>query len=212
VTGDWKNVYRDPAFAERYARKRASGASSRRREAAEAAAVERLLDRSGLAAGACALDCPSGTGRFTGLLSRRGLRVIAADIAAPMLERVSGDGGRVVADALRLPFASGSFELVLCVRLLHHVPDAFERRALLAELARTSSRFVLVSFFHSVSFHEVRDRVFAWFRPFRRTRHAITLRTLTREARACGLMVRGSSALFRYVKRQWFVLLERRNS
>lgn len=205
----WKHVYRDPAFAERYARKRAAGASTRKREAREAALVESLLARAALAPAARVLDCPAGTGRFTAQLAARGLRVTAADIALPMLARVPGEGGRAVADALRLPFATGAFDLVLCVRLLHHVPTAAERARLFAELARVSRRYVLLSFFHRASFHELRDRVLGALRPFEKTRHATTRGEISREAAPHGLAVRASAPMLRWLKRPWFVLLER---
>ncbi|MBI3722969.1 class I SAM-dependent methyltransferase [bacterium] len=206
---DWKHVYRSSEFAERYARKRATGASSRRREAAEAAVVERALARADLPRSARALDCPAGTGRFSELLSSRGFRVTSSDIALAMLARASGGTPRVVADAQRLPFPDASFELVLCVRLLHHVPTREGRRAILAELSRVSSRFVLASFFHVVSYHELRDRLFAIVRPFEKTRHATTLAALAEDARASGLEVAESFPLLRYVKRHWFVLFRR---
>ena len=102
-----------------------------------------------------------------------------------------------------------TFELVLCVRLLHHVPGREGREALLRELARVSSRWVIASFFHAVSWHEARDTVMGWVRPFEKTRHAITLGTLRDDARRAGLVVRDTFPLLRYVKRQWFVLFER---
>jgi ubiquinone/menaquinone biosynthesis C-methylase UbiE len=205
----WKHVYEDPAFAARYAEKRARGASSRKREAAEAALVERALARVTLPPGARVLDCPSGTGRFSALLAARGLRVTASDIALEMLRHGAAEPGvaPVLADALRLPFPDRTFELVLCVRLLHHVPTREARRALLRELARVAKGHVLVSFFHAVSFHEVRDRLTSLWRPFDKTRHAITLGTLAADAGASGLSVEATFPLLRYVKRQWFALL-----
>ena len=214
----WKHVYRDPSFAARYAEKRARGRSSRRREAAEAALVEGALDRAGLLPGARVLDCPAGTGRLSRLLQRRGARVTAADIALAMLEAAPVDGhpataspatfaiGRVVADALRLPFPDRTFAGVVCVRLLHHVPTDEGRAALLRELARVSSGWVLVSFFHAVSWHEARDRLLGLLRPFEKTRHATTLGALASAGREAGLELVASYPLLRFVKRQWFAL------
>lgn len=50
----------------------------------------------------------------------------------------------VRADALSLPFASGSFDVALCTLTLHHFTDD-EAGRLLAEMARVARRLVLVS-------------------------------------------------------------------
>lgn len=70
---------------------------------------------------ACVLDLCCGTGDMAFALERRakvgGAKIFGADFAHPMLERAvaksNGSGLRwVEADALRLPFADGSFDLV----------------------------------------------------------------------------------------------------
>lgn len=70
-----------------------------------------------------------------------GLELSAA--AARLAAR--GPGGSVVrGDALRLPFADGSFDVVACTLTLHHFDDR-EAPALVAEMARVSRELVLVS-------------------------------------------------------------------
>jgi hypothetical protein len=68
---------------------------------------------------------------------------------------------------------------------------------------------VLVSFFHTVSVSELRNRVKAFFFPFERPRHATTLPALREDARLVGLRVVAVRPLLRFVRRQWFVLLAR---
>jgi malonyl-CoA O-methyltransferase len=59
------------------------------------------------------LDCGAGTGRYTRILQALGARtVISLDWSREMLNRQAGDAARVCADARRLPFADGVFDLV----------------------------------------------------------------------------------------------------
>jgi len=50
----------------------------------------------------------------------------------------------VVADARRLPFADGAFDVVCCSDVLEHVPEA-DRPALIGELFRTARRLVVIA-------------------------------------------------------------------
>jgi SAM-dependent methyltransferase len=93
-----------------------------------------------------ALDVPCGTGRLSPLLARRARSVVGLDRSAAML----GAGGApgLLGDAERLPFRDGSFDLVLCCRLLHHLdPGAVER--VLEELVRVGSDTLVVSFWNA---------------------------------------------------------------
>ncbi len=78
------------------------------------------------------LEIGAGTGYFTLNLMRAGLieRATCTDISPGMLATLGANAARlgltvetVGADAERLPFADGSFELVLGHAVLHHIPD-----------------------------------------------------------------------------------------
>ncbi len=78
------------------------------------------------------LEIGSGTGYFTLNLMQEGVveRATCTDISPGMLEKLADNAGRLgldvqteVADAEALPFADGSFDLVLGHAVLHHLPD-----------------------------------------------------------------------------------------
>jgi len=106
------------------------------------------------------LDMPGGTGRFARLFARRGRKFVLADLSCAMLAEARTSGAaRVCADALALPFADASFDLVLCMRFLFHVPRELQPQVL-RELARVSRRFVAVDVRHGWAFS-------AWTRALR---------------------------------------------
>jgi SAM-dependent methyltransferase len=91
----------------------------------------------------------------------------------------------VRADALALPFAARSFDVVLCTLTLHHFQDGDAVR-LLRELARVSRRIVLVSDLERRRLAYLGARLLAltWWRANRITRHdgpVSVLRSFTRE-------------------------------
>ncbi|HEY7891493.1 MAG TPA: class I SAM-dependent methyltransferase [Solirubrobacteraceae bacterium] len=78
------------------------------------------------------LEIGSGTGYFTLNMMRAGLieHATCSDISPGMLETLSANAERLelnvqtrLADAERLPFDDGSFDLVLGHAVLHHIPD-----------------------------------------------------------------------------------------
>lgn len=88
--------------------------------------VESLLGRP-LRAGERVLDAGCGTGYLAAGLrrARPAVPVVGSDLSTGMLEsaRAAGAGPLVQADATRLPFATGSFDLVVARGVLHHLPD-----------------------------------------------------------------------------------------
>jgi len=79
------------------------------------------------------LDLACGSGRYAKLLWARGARdVVAADFSQAMLSRVTA-GHRVRATLTALPFATGSFDLVVSGLAIGHASDL---AVCLAEIAR----------------------------------------------------------------------------
>jgi SAM-dependent methyltransferase len=103
-------------------------------------------ERLGLRAGDRVLDLGCGAGRHAFLAMRHGGYVVALDAdaaeikdTAAMMEALDdagetdGTGSALVGDAVRLPFADGSFDRVIAAEVLEHIPGD---RQVLAELAR----------------------------------------------------------------------------
>jgi ubiquinone/menaquinone biosynthesis C-methylase UbiE len=76
------------------------------------------------------LECGIGTGRIAIPLARRGLKITGIDLSLKMMQRmVAGNDlnlsmpNLIQGDATRLPLASGCFDAVLMVHVLHLIPD-----------------------------------------------------------------------------------------
>jgi ubiquinone/menaquinone biosynthesis C-methylase UbiE len=92
------------------------------------------------------LEVGVGEGEVSGRLSARypGATIVGVDLPDPELEahwRARGLNG-LCADIVQLPFPSKSFDLVMGIEVLEHVPDP---RAALAELARLSRSDIVLS-------------------------------------------------------------------
>jgi ubiquinone/menaquinone biosynthesis C-methylase UbiE len=109
-----------------------------------------LLDALAPTRGRTVIDVGTGTGRAAIGLAQAGASVIGVDASAEML-RVARDkaaGAAVavpvgIADAHALPFANGSVDAVVCLRLLMH---AIDWRACVGELCRVARWRVVVDF------------------------------------------------------------------
>jgi demethylmenaquinone methyltransferase/2-methoxy-6-polyprenyl-1,4-benzoquinol methylase len=118
-----------------------------------------------LAPGSRVLDLACGTGALAEIALRDGYRVVGADMSAGML------GGRVVrfpavlGDAAVLPFATGSFDGVLCAYALRNFTDLEASFMEMARVVRPGGRVSilevatppkrLVRAGHAVWFHRV---------------------------------------------------------
>ena len=121
-----------------------------------------------------ALDLPCGYGRLMPVLRQHVNRVFEGDWSLPLLKTARENqktapglkeaDGYVRATALAMPFADGTFDLVLSVRLCHHIRERAERLAYVRELLRISDHWVVFTYFdaHSVKnlLREVRRKLF----------------------------------------------------
>ena len=203
-----RSKYDEPGRAERYRGR------SRRRDAEEWALLEALLARLEPAP-QTALDAPCGTGRIAERLLAHGLDVQCADLSPAMraetqarLEAEAGYLGVCPLD-LEAPGADGPrpADLVVCFRFLHHLPSAEHRARVFAALRALTTRDVILSFHHPVSFHNLGR----WLRRLRGgsrgDRYTLTPGALRREARAAGLRVERLVPLGRWRREFWLAHL-----
>lgn len=175
--------------------------------------VGRLLGRLPDATGIKSiLDVPCGTGRLAGALDA-GL-FVQSDISLSMLQNIpagSTSGYRVQASAAALPWATNSFDLVACCRLLHHLRSAEDRQPVLNELVRVSKRYLIASYWEAGSYGAWRRRTQGPLRRRKRpdVREAVPFAVLEEQLRAAGARVISRAHSFRFVSQQTFLLAEK---
>jgi demethylmenaquinone methyltransferase/2-methoxy-6-polyprenyl-1,4-benzoquinol methylase len=109
-------------------------------------AVARALD---LRPGQRVLDLAAGTATSSAALAKSGATVIGCDFSLGMLRQGRGKGVDLVAgDALRLPFADGSFDAVTISFGLRNVASATEALRELRRVTRPGGRLVICEFSH----------------------------------------------------------------
>jgi malonyl-CoA O-methyltransferase len=97
---------------------------------AEAAIVERLLTQT---PSRRALDVGTGSGRYLPVLASTSALATGVDLSMAMLRQGSGEHARVCADACRLPFRRGTFDLVNASLMVGDIGDL---RAWTLEMSR----------------------------------------------------------------------------
>lgn len=207
-----RTKYDEPGRARRYAERSAA------RDAEERRLLRRALED--LARPATVLDVPCGTGRLATEFLARGASVRCADLSPAMraeaqahLEGSPGFLGVVPLDLEAAPapdlVAPLAADLVLCVRFLHHLPDAAARGRVLRSLSALSRRHVLVTFHHPVSVHHVARALRRVLTGRRGDRRAITVGRLRGEAAAQGLRLVRAVAIAPYRRDLWAALFEK---
>jgi ubiquinone/menaquinone biosynthesis C-methylase UbiE len=210
-----KDHYQNREIAQAYDRERFRGVVGRTFDALEKRALRKALGVVGKALPRPrVLDVPCGTGRITELLLEQGLDVTGGDISPAMMEvareKTARFGEHVSyrqLDLDRLDLPEGSFDLVTCIRLFHHL-ETGARGRILGELARVSRRFVLVNVSLSSAYHRLRRRV-KRFLGQGVSRTSSTWTEIYREAAAAGLRIEKHFFVLRAVSEDLVLLLEK---
>ncbi|MBI4605568.1 MAG: methyltransferase domain-containing protein [Planctomycetes bacterium] len=175
--------------------------------------VERLLDR----VGRCdrALDVPCGAGRLSGLIAEHASRLYEVDYSRQMLKLCRANAGTyrplvAAASAFQLPFPDRAFDLVVSIRLSHHIPEREARKDHLRELFRVSRRHVLVTFFGEESLKNRLRELYRRLGGRKRSKHTLSRGEVEGLAREHGFEVLDSRVISAVFSGHCFALLERR--
>ena len=146
------NPFQASALARRY--EQWYSEEGRRADALEKALLWKLLKAFPDARTALEVGC--GTGHFTRWMAEKGLDTVGLDASQPMLmEARRYDGSQyLLGDALHLPVADRSFDLVALITTLEFVPDP--ARAL-AEAARVARQGILLGVLNRYSLLTLRE-------------------------------------------------------
>lgn len=161
------------------------------------------------------LDVPSGPGRLSGIIASHGEKVFESDYSVEMLKlcRIRAREYEPIlaaATAFQLPFRPRAFDLVVSIRLSHHIPDRSGRLEHLREMMRVARRFVLATFFGEETLknrlHELGNRFRRVKKNPKLTLRRTEVRDLAREEGFRTVCCKSLSSLF---SGHHFVLLER---
>lgn len=163
-----------------------------------------------------ALDAPCGYGRFSGFLLKRGCRLVSADLSFHMVKRArsredisSIPMGIVCNFVSGLPFKPGVFEIILSMRLFHHLHRQEERQSVLREFGRASGGWIILSYYQANAFHRL-QRVLRRAIKRSRTRIRMISRREFREAAAgAGFEIVRIFPLFRGIHGHHIALLSK---
>lgn len=193
-------VYADPAMADQFDRARFSGPIGELLADTQARVLREFAGEQG---GGHVLDVGTGTGRAALVLAEAGARVTALDASSEMLRvaqaRTTARGASIhfeVGDAHQLAFANGSFDTVVCLRVLMHTPDW---RRCLAELCRVSRRRVIVDYpalFSAAAVQALTRRVMHSVNPRVEAYRVLAERQLRGELACHGFSVTGAHRQF----------------
>ena len=99
-------------------------------------------------------------------LGQKGYQVTAVDLGEAAVQRTrellaEHDIAAEVRcqDIFKLQYATAEFDAVICFRLLHHFANLTDQQALIAELCRVASSYVVISYFSPYSITSLRRKL-----------------------------------------------------
>src|SRR6185295_6335600 len=113
------------------------------------------------------------------------------------------------ASVFQLPFGDRAFDLVVSIRLSHHIPDRGARLDHLRELFRVSKRFVLVTYFGEESLKNRLRNLYRRFGGRKRAKLTLGLREVEDTGRGAGFRIKARKSLAPIFSGHFFTLFER---
>jgi ubiquinone/menaquinone biosynthesis C-methylase UbiE len=168
--------------------------------------------------GTFVLDLACGTGRISDLLLQEGLTVVGADISVDMIKiaqskhRNNGNMvGFVVCDAERLPFVNDSFNNVVALRLMGHIPEQI-RLKILSQTKSVAKNRVILSYSnkYSIMAGVKKVRGILTGKPVPKY-HLTTVNRIKKEANANGLEVASVEYVLRGIGETYIPSMKRQN-
>ena len=168
-----------------------------------------------------ALDVPCGYGRFSNALLSVSSRLVDADRSENMASRATARGRELGAkdvagvgvDLVALPFPDRAFDVILSMRLLHHIGDPAVRALMFRELSRVTRKWVITSFYDTNPLHQLQRGLSKLTNAKRRKSkiYFYPATTFRAEVEAAGFTVRELVVPVRFVHAQRLALLEKRS-
>lgn len=207
-----KKRYQDPNVADNYDDRRFSSRKGQMTDKKEKQNILKALRRADISGHV--LDVPCGTGRMTELLLQQGLRVTAGDISDEMMdhaqqraEKYGNQVDFVKCDIENLQFPDAAFELILTIRLLHHIPPELHP-GILRELHRVTREWVIITYSNKYSLQNLRRNIRSLVTKF--PRYSISPSLFKREVAEAGFDIVEYLPMMPVVSESITVLLRKR--
>lgn len=148
--------YQDKNIAVHYDSKRFISIKGRVTDWLELNTIQKALRAANIDEGANILDIPCGTGRLSLHLAEQGYSITGGDISRAMLDVAEEKAGHLKTarnvgfcqvEAEKLVFSDATYDAVISLRLLGHVPPSI-RLNMLKEFARVSKRYLVLAYYH----------------------------------------------------------------
>jgi len=210
VVYEGKVRYQDASVAESYDSRRFSSVKGTLTDFCEKRAIVQLLQKANVANGRV-LDIPCGTGRITEQLVNYDFNVVAADISEEMmkhakrrLEHLSGSVQFEVADIENMQFPKDCFDVVVTIRLFHHLPPEMHLHVL-NEIRRVTKKWAIVTFSTKYAVQNWRRNIVSYVTKF--PRYSISFSRFRETTKQAGFDIVGYKRLLPGISETITVLL-----